>query len=148
MAIFPALIPEVTSALRGAPPEILTAVGLVPAPPAEPAEGFPVPFDFASGVPPGAPGFFPSGEMVTRAARFPAGGATGADGPGAAESAISVCAEPFGEVSCAATSGAGSVAPSCFLCETRGATPALICNFGRSGPALLMATVKSCQRSW
>src|SRR5260370_12356803 len=142
MAIFPALIPEVTFALRGAPPEILTAVGLVPAPPAEFAAEFPVLLGCASAVPPGTPGFFPSGEIVTRAARFPAGGAT-ADGPGVAESAISVCAEPFGEVSCAATSGAGSVAPSCFLCETRGATPALICNFGRSGAGLVIARFKS-----
>ena len=138
---------------RGAPPEMLTLVELVPAPPPEfvaeapwSAPEFPVEFGFASTAPPGTPGFFPSGEIVTRAARFPAGDATGAGGPGVAESAINVWPEPFGEVSCAATSGAGSAEPSCFLCATRGATPALICSLGRSGPEFVIARFRSAAR--
>src|SRR5438874_6081681 len=131
--ILPAPIPEVTFELRGAPPEILTAVELFPAAPPAPAPAA-ASAPFASGAPSGAPGFCPSAEIVARAARLPAGGAAGAGGPGLAESAINACAAPLGEVSCAATSGAGSAAPCCFLFETRGATPALICNFGRSGP--------------
>src|SRR2546429_7606203 len=55
-ALFPVLVPPL---LAGGPP---TANG--------------VPF----GEPPGTPGFLPSGEMETRAARFPLGGATGAGG--------------------------------------------------------------------
>src|SRR2546427_10452632 len=111
---------------RGAPPEMLTLVELVPAPPPEfvpeaawSAPEFPVEFAFASTEPPGTPGFVPSGEIVTRAATFPAGGVTGAGGPGVAESAISVLPEPFGEGSCAATSGPEAAEPSCFLCATR-----------------------------
>src|SRR6266404_504574 len=99
--------PEMVLALFGAPPVMLFPTELVPAPP-EFASALAVEFDFASGEPPGTPAAFPSGEIATRAARFPAGGATGADGPGVAESAISAWPEPLGEVSCAASSGTGS----------------------------------------
>src|SRR5215471_21442542 len=116
MESLPAPMPETVPGAFGDPPVTLTPVELAPVagPAPVPPAGcslFPLEFGFASGEPPGTPGFFPSGEMVTRAARFPGGGATGAGGPGVAESATSVCPEPSGEVSEPATSGSGRAAP-------------------------------------
>src|SRR5438552_801562 len=108
---------------RGAPPEMLTLVELVPAPPPEfvaeapwSAPEFPVEFGFASTAPPGTPGFFPSGEIVPRAARFPAGEATGAGGPGVAAGAAEVWAGPVGDVSSAGAAGLISVWRGCVGC--------------------------------
>src|SRR6516165_1267086 len=109
MESFPAPSPELVLVLFGEPPLMLTPTGLAP------ARGV---LALGSG---GAPGFLPSGDMDTRAARFPGGGATGAGGPGVAESATSAGPEPLGELSAAATSGAGSAAPSCLRSAARGA---------------------------
>src|SRR5262249_27702647 len=142
MESFPAPSPETVLGDLGEPPVMLMPAAFAPlaspapVPPAAcSATLFPFEPGFASGEPPGTPGFFPSGEIVTLAARFPGGGTTGAAGPGLADSAIKVCPAPFGEVSGFATPGAVSAAPSCLRCAARGAEPALICSFGRSGPA-------------
>src|SRR2546429_5220273 len=80
--------PDIPLFAGGFPPRMLTstplfpafvAPPLVPAPPTAPAAAF--------GAPPGTPGLLPSGEIETRAARFPSGGVTGAGGAGAAERA-------------------------------------------------------------
>ncbi len=154
MTIFPAPTPEtVLLLLRGDPPLMLTPAEFAPAPVPAPATEaacsppeLPLALGLASGAPPGTPGFRPSGEIATRAARFPAGETTGAGGPGVAERAISVCSEPFGDVSCAATSGAGSASASCLLWATRGAAPVLSCTFGRSGPTFVIARFNSAAR--
>src|SRR5580765_2811274 len=105
MESFPPPSPETVLDL-GEPPVMLIPAELVPVAPPAPAPPaacsaplLPFELGFASGEPPGTPGFFPSGEMATCAARLPGGGATGAGGPGAADKAISVCPEPFGEAS-------------------------------------------------
>ena len=86
MAIFPSPRPEIELALFGEPPLMLTAMEFVPAPELAPearsVPESPVTFGVASGKPPGAPGFFPSGEMATRAARFPGGWRDGCWRPG------------------------------------------------------------------
>src|SRR5204863_254095 len=85
---------------------------------------------------PGTPGCLPSGEMETRAARFPCGATTGAGGAGDADSAMNVAAFPFVTPDCAEpTSGAGSTSPVCARCATRGAPPAFNSNLGRAGAA-------------
>ncbi len=99
--------------------------GPPPAPPLAPG----VPF----GAPPGARGCLPSGEMETRAARFPCGSMTGAGGAGVAESAINVAVFPFATLGCAPTSGAGPASPVCARGATRGAAPAFNSSFGRAG---------------
>src|SRR5215475_2511147 len=102
MESFPAPRPETVLGAFGEPPLILTPAEFapfalpLPAPPGSRVAPL-LPFAFASEEPPGTPGFFPSGEIVTRAARFPGGGATGAGGPGVAERAISVCPDPLGD---------------------------------------------------
>src|SRR4029077_3212966 len=69
-----------------APPALLLATSEVP-----PLEAAGV------GEPPGTSGFLPSGEIATRAERFPSGtGIAGAGGAGEAERAISVPVEPAG----------------------------------------------------
>ncbi len=86
----------------GWPPLMLTSMPFLPLPlpvavpsllsgppPALPAPGM------LFGEPPGTPGCLPSGEMETRAAKFPWGGTTGAGGPGVAERAMNVAAFPF-----------------------------------------------------
>src|SRR5262245_42812719 len=106
MESLPAPKPETVLGDFGEPPVMLIPAEFVPvAPPAPVAPAacsaplLPFELGFASGEPPGTPGFFPSGEIVTRAARLPGGGATGAGGPGAAGKAMIVCPEPFAEVS-------------------------------------------------
>src|ERR1700676_2391668 len=87
----------------GLPPLMLTVVEFVPAifPGAEPPTLSAVPptppllFSLGKGLPPRTPGCLPSGEMETRAARFPCGGALGVTGPGVAERAMSVEALAF-----------------------------------------------------
>ena len=88
----------------GLPPLMLTVVEFVPAifPEAEPpwlsaAPPRPPLLFSGKGLPPGTPGCLPSGEMETRAMRFPCGGALGATGPDVAESAIRVEALGFME---------------------------------------------------
>lgn len=89
----------------GLPPLMLTAVEFFPValPVAEPprlSEVPPAPPFVAAvdaGWPPGTPGCLPSGEIATRAARFPCGGALGAAGPGVAESAMKVELPAFEE---------------------------------------------------
>src|SRR5215471_8397143 len=148
MESLPAPSPEAVLGALGEPPEMLMPpeFATLALPASLPPGTCSVPLDplelgLASGEPPGTPGFFPSGEMVTRAARFPGGGTTGAGGPGVAESATSVCPEPSGEVSEPATSGSGRAAPSCLRCAARGAEPALICSLGRSGPEFMASSV-------
>src|SRR5262245_20181009 len=147
MESLPAASPEVVLGDLGEPPVMLmppiAPLALpAPLPPAAcSAPLSPLELGFASGEPPGTPGFFPSGEMATRAARFPGGGTTGAGGPGVAESATSVCPEPSGELSGPATSGSGRAAPSCLRCAARGAEPALICSLGRSGPEFIARSI-------
>jgi len=63
-----------------------------PRPPAPP--GLPPPVPASDPVAPGVPGFGPSGEIETRAERFPAGIAGGATGAGVAESAMIVSFSP------------------------------------------------------
>src|SRR5689334_15870345 len=106
MESLPAPRPETELGDLGEPPVMLIAPEFAPVAPPAPIPPaacstplFPFELGFASGDPPGTPGFFPSGEIVTRAARFPGGGATGAGGPGLADSAIKVCPDPLGEVS-------------------------------------------------
>ena len=94
--------------------------------------------------PPGTPGCFPSGEMETRAARFPCGGATGTGGAGLAESAIKVEELPLKPASCVApTSGAGPASPACAFCAMRGAAPVFSSTFGRAGPVGVVTIAKS-----
>ena len=133
------------------PPLMLTVVEFVPAifseeePPAfSPATPTPpLLISFGAGLPPRTPGCLPSGEMETRAARFPCGGALGATGPGVAERAMSVEALGFIEF-WRASSGAG---PASFAgdrcCATRGAAPAFNSNFGRAGAFGIGANVIS-----
>src|ERR1700688_1753667 len=125
----------------GLPPLMLTVVEFVPTifPEVEPPElstappTAPLLISVGKGLPPRTPGFLPSGEMATRAVRFPCGGAVGATGPGVAERAISV-----EELGCMefwrANSGAG---PASLVddrsCATRGAAPAFNSNLGRAG---------------
>src|SRR5882757_7407075 len=119
---FPPLI-EIPVAL--VPPALLLAASEVPTLDAEDAV-----------EPPGAPGFLPSGEIATRAARFPSGtGTTGAGGAGEAERAISVPVEPAGALDAeGATSGAAVSSPSCLRAPSLGAEPALISSLGFAGP--------------
>ena len=82
---------------------------------------------------PVAPGL-PSGEIATRAARFPCGGAIGASGPGMADNAINVAAFSVEDPTrCPPTSGAGPASTAFFSCAIRGAAPALNSSFGRAG---------------
>src|SRR5260370_1126169 len=66
--------PLITMPVALAPPALLLAISAVP------------PFEFEeAGDPPGAPGFLPSGDIATRADKFPSGtGTTGAGGAGEA----------------------------------------------------------------
>src|SRR5438874_11700721 len=108
--------PDIPLFAGGFPPRMLMSATLLPAlvPPVlldEPVAG-----PFAPGVslgePTGTPGFLPSGEMETRARRFPCGGTTGAGGAGVAESAINVEELPFSPDNCVLpTSGAGARLP-------------------------------------
>ena len=89
----------------GLPPLMLTVVEFVPAifPEAEPprlSAAPPTPpllFSWGIGLPPTTPGCLFSGEMATRAARFPWGVELGATGPGVAERAMRVAALGFME---------------------------------------------------
>src|SRR3989441_12366974 len=109
---------------------MLTSIPFFPLPLPDPvlpplSDPLPAP-PFAPGVPlgepPGTPGCLPSGEMETRAARFPCDATTGAGGAGDADSAINVAAFPFVTPDCAEpTSGTGSTSPVCEGCATRGA---------------------------
>src|ERR1700738_5071633 len=135
----------------GLPPLMLTAVEFVPAifPDAYPPIFSAVPptppllFSIGEGLPPRTPGCLPSGEMETRAARFPCAGVLGATGPGVAERAMSVEALGFIEF-WRASSGAG---PASFAgdrcCATRGAAPAFNSNLGRAGGFEFTASVIS-----
>ncbi len=118
---------------------------LFPVPPLEfPVPDPPLP---APAVPlgdaPDAPGL-PSGEIATRAARFPCGtGITGPGGAGFAESAISVDgAEEFAAPG-SGTSGAPPLSPVCVRSATRGAEDGLICNFGFAGPLVEVAMLSA-----
>src|SRR5450432_154323 len=124
----------------GLPPLMLTAVEFFPAelpafaPPrlsgAPPAP--PLVSGAAATTPPGAPSCLPSGEIATRAARLPCGGATGATGPGLADSAMSV--EELALEFWLASSGAGPLSPDCARSRaTRGAAPAFSSSLGRAG---------------
>ena len=131
----------------GLPPRMLKSIGPFAgfAAPVPPLLGAP-PFALAAplGAPPGTPGFLPSGERETRAARFPCGGATGAGGAGVAESAIKVAEFPFAPTTCVApTSGAGPAPPFRFFCAMRGAAPAFNSSFGRAGPLAVAIIAKS-----
>src|ERR1700757_67728 len=90
--------PLITMPVAFDPPALLLAISAVP--PLE-VEG--------AGVPPGTPGFLPSGEIAARADKFPSGtGTTGTGGAGEAERAISVPVEPAGAFDAeGATSGGG-----------------------------------------
>src|SRR5258707_14855276 len=107
---------------------MLTPISLFPDPPPVPL--FELALAFA--VPPGAPRCFPSGLIAMRAARFPSGGATGAGGPGVAESAMKVEEAPF-EASEEAISGEGPASTLELRAATRGAAPAFISSFGFAG---------------
>src|ERR1700722_17240420 len=113
--------PLIVMPVAFAPPALLLAATVVP------------PFE-AEGVaePPGTPGFLPSGEIATRADKFPSGtGTTGAGGAGEAERAITAPAEPAGAFDVnGATSGAAASSPSCLRAPSRGVEPALISSFG------------------
>jgi len=75
------LIPGTTVPFPFAPPALPPAVEEFPLQPAVP--------EFRLPEPPGEPGCFPSGEIVTFAERLPEGtGASGLAGPGEAESAM------------------------------------------------------------
>src|SRR5277367_1468379 len=91
-------------------------------------------------VPPG----FPSGDMETRAARLPGGGATGAAGPGLDERAMKVPLDAVAAM--AGSSGADAGWPSWVLDARRGATPAFTINFGFAGPAADAARLSSAVR--
>ena len=122
----------------GLPPLMLISIALfpfpllVPVPPAGPP-AFPAAPETSLGEPPGTPGCLPSGEMESRAARFPCGGTKGAGGPGVAESAMNVAGSSFAPlVSAVPSSGAGLASPVCAR-PTRGAAPAFNSSFGRAG---------------
>src|SRR5207245_10960089 len=110
---------ELAPIAGGRPPLMLTSMPFftLPLPVAFPPlmlAGPPAAPPFAAGVPfgepPGTPGCLPSGEMETRAARFPCGGTTGAGGPGVAERAMKVAAFPLATPDWAElTSGAGPI---------------------------------------
>src|SRR5580704_3713203 len=105
--------PEIGPVFALLPPLMKTPSG--PWPPALPA--LPSASPILDGVPPGAPGLGPSGEIETRAERFPAGNAgEGATGAGVAESAMRVSFSPARP----AKSGAASFA-SAFRGVARGA---------------------------
>src|SRR5580700_7472292 len=99
--------PETLAFGFGFPPLMMMPVAL--APPALLLAGSAVPPLEAEGAsaPPGTPGFLPSGEIATRADKFPSGtGTTGAGGAGEAERAIRVPVDPAGAFDTeAATSG-------------------------------------------
>ena len=134
--------PKFPEFARGCPPLILTSMSFFPPPlpvPVPPRlSGPPLAPPFALGVPfgepPGTLGCLPSGEIETRAARFPCGGTTGEGGPGVAERAINVEAFPLATPNWAEpTSGAGSISPVCARGARRGAAPAFNSSFGRAG---------------
>src|SRR5580692_9373456 len=146
MLTFPMLPrPETLAFGFGLPPLMIMPVAL--APPALLLAGSAVPPLEAEGVgaPPGTPGFLPSGEIATRADKFPSGtGTTGAGGAGEAERAISVPVEPAGAFDAdGATSGAAASSPSCLRAPSRGADPALISSFGFAGPVCWAARLTS-----
>src|SRR5207249_6851390 len=104
--------PELAPLAGGWPPLMLTSMPFftLPLPVAFPPlmlAGPPAAPPFAPGVPfgepPGTPGCLPSGEMETRAARFPCGRTTGAGGAGDADSAINVVTLPCATPDCAET---------------------------------------------
>src|SRR6266852_1887114 len=120
----------------GFPPLIVMPVAFGPPALLLAASAFPPLEAEDAGAPPGTPGFLPSGEIATRADKFPSGtGTTGEGGAGEAESAISVPVEPAGAFDAeGATSGAAASSPACFRAPSRGAEPALISSFGFAGP--------------
>src|ERR1700719_2755076 len=117
--------PLIVMPVAFAPPALLLAATVVPPLEAEGAD-----------TPPGTPGFLPSGEIATRADKFPSGtGTTGAGGAGEAERAMRVPMEPAGAADAeGATSGAAASSPSCLRAPSRGADPAFISSFGFRGP--------------
>src|ERR1700686_4963249 len=120
----------------GLPPLIVMPVAFFPPPLLPAASVFP-PMDAEdAGAPPGTPGCLPSGEIATRADKFPSGtGTAGAGGAGEAERAIRVPVEPAGAFDAEGeTSGAAARLPSCLRAPSRGAEPALISSFGFAGP--------------
>src|SRR5579883_1236141 len=137
--------PETPVCGIGSPPLITIPIELFP-PAVVPGNGVPPPPVAGDpGAPPGTPGFLPSGDRETRAAKFPSGtGTTGAGGAGVAESAISVLAEPTVVFEFdGTTSGAAATSPGCFLASKRGVEPALISSFGLAGPVSCVAKVIS-----
>src|SRR5580692_541525 len=137
--------PETLALGFGFPPLIVMPVALVP-PALLLATSVVPPFETAAaGAPPGTPGFLPSGEIATRADKFPSGtGTTGEGGAGEVESAISVPVEPAGAFDAdGATSGAAASSPSCLRAPSRGADPALISSFGFAGPVCWAARLTS-----
>ncbi len=126
---FPPLM--LTSNPLSAPSEPLPDPPLLPGPPPAPPLDLGIPF----GAPPGTPGWWPSGEMETRAERFPCGScAMGTGGAGVAERAMNVAAFPFAALACASpTSGAGPASPVCARDPTRGEAPAFSSSLGRAG---------------
>src|SRR6202795_5354084 len=135
----------------GLPPLIVMPVAFFP-PPLLPAASVEPPLEAAdAGSPPGAPGFLPSGEIATRADKFPSGtGTAGAGGAGEAERAIKVPVEPAGAFDAeGATSGATASSPSCLRAPSRGVDPALISSLGFAGPfcwAIRLTSAGFCSR--
>src|ERR1700687_1001993 len=93
--------PETWDVAFGLPPEMLTPVLLLPSPPVRfpppkvfgPPRAAPVtPGAWLFKVPPGVPGFAPSGEIARRAERFPCTkGSCGCGGAGGAEKGVKGC---------------------------------------------------------
>src|SRR6516164_3776098 len=110
----PSPSPETVALGLGFPPLMLTPISLLPPPPkSAAAPDASVALVGAVPVPAGTPGCFPSGDMETRAAKFPCGTVTaGAGGAGAAERAIRVLEGPPAMLLLAAvTSGGGTTSP-------------------------------------
>ncbi len=137
--------PETVALGLGAPPLMLMPISLFPAgfPDFEPAP-FPELDGFAP--PPPVPLPFPSGEMATRAARFPCGtSTTGAGGAGAEDNAMTVgpCVFPGATEP---ISGAGTTSPVCARSAIRGAEPALISRCGLAGVSVSGTMLMSAGR--
>src|SRR5215471_197221 len=127
--------PETSAFGFGLPPLIEMPTELFPPPVLLGDSAFPPPEAFDEATPPDMSGFLPSGEIATRAARFPSGtGTTGAGGAGVAESAIKVPVEPAGAFETVGRTSGAATSPCCARAPSLGAEPALISSFGRAGP--------------
>lgn len=137
----------------GSPPVMLIPGGPFPAPfglppvppglPAPPPEP-PVDPSTPAALPPGTPGCAPSGEITTRAERFPAGTCNpGAGGAGVAERAMMflVPASPLGGLG--PRSGAGSISFVAVRGPDRATAEGASSSFGRAISTLLGAMFKS-----